>query len=85
MSADDLAGGVDGLPPTPGLRYRTAGGARVILRPSGTEPKLKVYTEVVLPVGRDIAAARAEAAERLAELERDVTACLGLGVPGTRV
>lgn len=90
LSADDLAEGVDGLPPTPGLRYRTAAGARVILRPSGTEPKLKAYTEVVLPVGagaaaEDLAACRAEAGARLAELERDVTASLGLGVPSGQV
>ncbi|GAA4754096.1 phospho-sugar mutase [Amnibacterium soli] len=45
-SVDDLTAGGD-LPPTEGLRYRLAGGARVIVRPSGTEPKLKVYLDVV--------------------------------------
>ena len=39
------------LPPTEGLRYRLAEGARVIVRPSGTEPKLKCYLEVVVPGG----------------------------------
>ena len=38
------------LPPTEGLRYRLADGARVIVRPSGTEPKIKCYLEVVVPV-----------------------------------
>ena len=57
----------------------------MILRPSGTEPKLKVYTEVVLPVAEDLAAVRGKAARLLAELERDVTACLGLGVPSAQV
>ena len=47
---DDLAAGDGGLPPTDGLRYHLADGSRVIVRPSGTEPKLKVYLEVIEPV-----------------------------------
>jgi phosphomannomutase len=43
----DLSAGADGLPPTEGLRLRTADGVRVVVRPSGTEPKLKAYLEVV--------------------------------------
>ncbi|WP_432577615.1 phospho-sugar mutase [Kineococcus arenarius] len=49
-SVEDLRDGVDGLPPTDGLRWRTAEGARVVVRPSGTEPKLKCYCEVVVEV-----------------------------------
>ncbi len=44
---DDLARGDGGLPPTDGLRYRFADRSRVIVRPSGTEPKVKVYLEVI--------------------------------------
>ncbi|RIX26559.1 phospho-sugar mutase [Amnibacterium setariae] len=45
-AVDDLAVG-GALPPTDGLRFRLAGGSRVIVRPSGTEAKLKVYLDVV--------------------------------------
>jgi phosphomannomutase len=66
--ADDLALGSATLPPTEGLRYLLEDGSRVIVRPSGTEPKLKVYLEVVEPVANraELAAARTRAAERLA-------------------
>ncbi len=75
----DLEDGVDGLPPTDGLRCRLSDDARVIVRPSGTEPKLKAYLEVVEPVtGGDLPAARARAAQVLAALRRDVAAALGL-------
>jgi phosphomannomutase len=74
---DDLAAGSGGLPPTEGLRYRLAGDARVVVRPSGTEPKLKCYLEVVVPVrGGDVPAARARAAADLAALRADLTARL---------
>ncbi|WP_104432004.1 phospho-sugar mutase [Kineococcus xinjiangensis] len=76
---EDLAEGVDGLPPTDGLRFRTAAGARVVVRPSGTEPKLKCYCEVVVPVDGDLPAARARAAEALQALRRDIAAATGLG------
>jgi phosphomannomutase len=42
---EDLSQGTDRLPPTDGLRFTLDGGARVIIRPSGTEPKLKCYLE----------------------------------------
>jgi phosphomannomutase len=48
-SIDDLAAPVDGLPPTDGLRIWLSGGVRIIIRPSGTEAKLKCYIEVITP------------------------------------
>jgi phosphomannomutase len=38
-----------GLPASDILRFDVAGGGRVMLRPSGTEPKLKIYVELVVP------------------------------------
>jgi phosphomannomutase len=82
ISGEDLAEGAGGLPPTAGLRYRLEGGAgigsgRVIVRPSGTEPKLKSYLEVVATVvNGDVTAARVIASEALGSIERDLAAAL---------
>jgi phosphomannomutase len=46
-SIDDLAAPTDGLPPTDGLRIWLDGGIRIIIRPSGTEAKMKCYIEVI--------------------------------------
>ena len=57
----------------------------MIVRPSGTEPKIKCYLEVVIPVAADLprpeafAAARAAAAIDLAALKADIAAAAGLG------
>ncbi|MEV8633283.1 phospho-sugar mutase [Streptosporangium sp. NPDC051023] len=77
-SADDLSEGADGLPPTDGLRYRLSGGARVVVRPSGTEPKLKCYLEVVVPVEGEVSEASAQAVRDLDALKDDLSAALGL-------
>ena len=63
---DDLAEGWNGLPPTEGLRFLLVDDTRVVVRPSGTEPKLKIYMEAIVPISDDLAAARAEATRRLA-------------------
>lgn len=77
--ADDLARGDGGLPPTEGLRYHMADDSRIIVRPSGTEPKLKVYLEVVEPVtGDDLRGARERAADRLAAVRADLEAATAL-------
>ncbi|MFI1527979.1 phospho-sugar mutase [Streptomyces griseus] len=78
-SAEDLSQGTDQLPPTDGLRYRLEG-ARVIVRPSGTEPKLKCYLEVVVPVANaaGLPAARARGAELLAGIKRDLATAAGI-------
>ena len=79
---DDLTAGSGDLPPTEGLRYRLADGARVVVRPSGTEPKLKFYLEVVVPVEEGepggVDAARIAATGRLDAIRSDLAAALGL-------
>ncbi len=47
LSIDDLTKPRDGLPPTDGLRLWIDGGIRMIVRPSGTEAKMKCYIEVI--------------------------------------
>ncbi|MFE3550284.1 phospho-sugar mutase [Streptomyces kronopolitis] len=85
--ADDLTRGTEALPPTDGLRYYLAGSpesgiesARVVVRPSGTEPKLKCYLEVVVPVAsaEALPEARTTAAAALAAIKRDVSAAAGI-------
>ena len=77
---DDLAAGSPDLPPTDGLRYRLADGARVVVRPSGTEPKLKCYLEVVVPVHPEdgVDAARIAAVGRLDALRDGIKQAAGI-------
>jgi len=77
-SVQDLAEGVDGLPPTDGLRYRLGDQARIVVRPSGTEPKLKCYLEVVVPVTGEVADARTEGAAALAAIGQDLSTALAI-------
>jgi phosphomannomutase len=68
----------DLLPDNDVLTFRTAA-ARVVIRPSGTEPKLKAYLEVVEPTGPDgVAAARTRAAAALSTLRAETAAALGV-------
>jgi phosphomannomutase len=72
----DLTGGTGNLPSADVLRYRLPG-ARVVIRPSGTEPKIKAYLEVVEPViaGR-LTEARRAARARMDPLREAVRALL---------
>ena len=71
IGVDDLANGIDGLPPTDGIRLRFTDG-HVIVRPSGTEPKLKGYLEYV----GDVDAQTADAV--LAQTKHALQTALGL-------
>jgi phosphomannomutase len=63
--------------PQPDILRLTGEGIRVIIRPSGTEPKLKAYLEVVVQVTDDLAAARATATGRLSTVRGEIKALLG--------
>lgn len=67
----DLALGTTELPPTDGLRFVLSDGRRALIRPSGTEPKLKCYLEAK---GTSAAEARAGLVELEAEFRRLLTA-----------
>jgi len=73
---DDLGLPTDGLPPTDGLRFTLADDSRIVVRPSGTEPKVKCYLQAVVPLDADAVAglgnARAEADRRLQAMSVDV-------------
>ncbi|MCX6466055.1 MAG: phospho-sugar mutase [Pseudonocardiales bacterium] len=69
--------GWDATFPAPDVLVLRRAGERMVIRPSGTEPKLKAYLEVVQPVAGDLAAARAAADGRLAALRAEVTGLLG--------
>ncbi len=73
-SVEDLSAGAGGLPPTEGVRVRCGGELRVVVRPSGTEPKLKAYLEVVDgPVDADrLGASRTRLASLLERCAADV-------------
>jgi phosphomannomutase len=77
LGTDDLLDPSGPLPPTDGIRLRLEGSGRVVVRPSGTEPKVKCYLEVVEPVvAGDVEAARRSAHHRMDALRADCSALL---------
>ncbi len=71
VTAEDL------LPEADVFRLRGEG-LRVVVRPSGTEPKLKAYLEIVAPVGAadQLAGTKRTATDRLAALRAEVVGLL---------
>ncbi|MGX0887546.1 phosphomannomutase [Kocuria rhizophila] len=74
----DLAKGGPEMLPTEGILMRTEADDRVIVRPSGTEPKLKCYLEVVLPVLDGDPVPREDAAQRLQQISTQLREIVGL-------
>ena len=82
-SIDDLAISLGELPKTDAVIIHLAGNeqiqkARVIVRPSGTEPKIKCYLEVIVR-GDDLAIAQQTADNELKSLAADARPLLGGG------
>ena len=76
LEIDDFAEGFGAFPPSDLLRFQLEGGGRVIVRPSGTEPKLKCYLDTWSTDGT--AAERTAAAEAmLATLDAGMRELLG--------
>ncbi len=71
----DLANGSGDIPPTDALRLQMDG-VRIIVRPSGTEPKIKCYLEVIVPVTTTLPEAKATAASALAEIAKAMSILL---------
>ena len=78
VEVSDLSQGYRGLPPTDGVLVLTEAGDRVIARPSGTEPKLKCYLEVILPVAEGEPVPWEAARERLNLIKREFGRIIGL-------
>ena len=78
VEVSDLSQGYRGLPPTDGVLVLTEAGDRVIARPSGTEPKLKCYLEVILPVAEGEPLPWEQARERLDAIKAAFAEIIGL-------
>ncbi|GAA5227074.1 phospho-sugar mutase [Paeniglutamicibacter antarcticus] len=74
---EDLSLGAN-LPPTDGMLFLTEANTRVIIRPSGTEPKLKCYLEAIAPVATagDLPAARLAATKQLERIKGELASLL---------
>ena len=79
LSIVDLTQGSEELPPSDAVLI-TGETIKVVVRPSGTEPKLKCYLEAHLPVSRslDLSTARSEARTILKTIRSEMSAALGL-------
>jgi phosphomannomutase len=76
----DLANGYEGLGPTDGVLLRLGASGRVVVRPSGTEPKLKAYIEITSPPSRatSLADQRGHGAALVEAVRADLQSLLNL-------
>ncbi len=72
----DMQSGLHGLLPTSGIYLKLANG-KIIVRPSGTEPKLKAYIELIAPVS-DYSQDRLNLEIAASKLKLDIREALGV-------
>ncbi|MBN2177736.1 MAG: phospho-sugar mutase [Demequinaceae bacterium] len=75
-SVEDASAGLDGLSSANGVRIFTDAGTRVVVRPSGTEAKIKAYVEVIRPIVDDLVLDRQMARATMGDVEAEVRAIL---------
>lgn len=68
VSVEDYLHGKDSLPPSDVLRFWLANGSKLVIRPSGTEPKVKIYAEVMQKEITNIDTAIASCDKRLQKM-----------------
>jgi phosphomannomutase len=73
----ELADGSPDLPPTDAVLISSKW-VKVVVRPSGTEPKLKCYLEARREPTTDVAGARSDARAVLQQLRTEISSVLGL-------
>lgn len=73
-SIEDYLQGYQGLPPSDVLRFWLADGSKLVIRPSGTEPKVKIYAEVKEKVGSDMERTIASCDKKLQDLIKNFMA-----------
>jgi phosphomannomutase len=75
LQVEDYQKGIHGLPPSDVLLYRLKGGGKIVVRPSGTEPKIKIYGSIHSPTFSSLEKEGAQAETTLQGL-LDATAAL---------
>ncbi|HEY0239321.1 MAG TPA: phospho-sugar mutase, partial [Friedmanniella sp.] len=80
VTVTDLSAGLADLPPTDAVRLEGPT-VRVVVRPSGTEPKLKAYLQARVPLEATLGLTddRERAGAMLVRLRQEISAVLGLG------
>jgi phosphomannomutase len=68
ITVEDYLPGKDSLPPSDVLRFWLADGSKLVIRPSGTEPKVKIYAEVMQKEITNIDTAIASCDKRLQKM-----------------
>ena len=80
---EDYLQPIEGMPPSDVLRFWLEDGSKLVIRPSGTEPKVKIYAEVMERAPHDLAKAISRCDQRLKRLTDQFTQISAQFLPGT--